>query len=618
MSRRLVGAIVLGVLATLAGMVGSQPLPVPGAPLFDDLDAARAAALNLPPLQVGTLRWRLAEMTADPAALRASALTFNLFPDVSVVAQGQVQLPERGGVSPASVWAGRAVGADASAVVVAHNGADLDARIVIGGLVYHVQSVAPGVVRISEIDMAAGRHDAQGRPVDDVVPYTPTAEDIAHGERMRTATRADDGSIIDVMVVYTPAAQAFLGSEAATRLAIEATVALTNLTYQNSGVGFRIRLVHVAQVDYVEQGFNDLSRLSGSTDGYMDVIHTWRDQYKADLVALIAGTPVAERNYCGIANLALGMPAPGSAFSITEALCISDITFAHELGHNMGKAHDRANGFVAIDPYAFGYQDASEGPGDYGDFVTVMAYSTGGECPPTYVFGECPAIAYWSDPGATYAGKPLGRPGGSGENNVQSLANTQYPIANYRISDDAGTTVPTPVPTLTPIPTPGLPSAQYPLNGSFEVDIDANALPDGWVWSWGNGALKCESPKSSDGACWVKLKPGSAIRQHVPFNPADFVIGADASVSLHVRPQNAVPGCSWAVLKLIYTDPGAGALADGMDKLRIPLPTAPDRQWTVASGSVTIDAAVAAVTLKFKAGICGGRWGIDAVTLTVN
>ncbi|MBK9123337.1 MAG: hypothetical protein IPM16_09500 [Chloroflexi bacterium] len=618
MSRRLIGAIVLGVLATLAGMAVSQPLPVPGAPLFGDVDPARTDAALLPPLQVGTLRWGLAELSAVPGALSAPALTFNLFPDVSIVAQGRPQPTERRAVSNTAVWTGRVPGGEPSAVVVASDGVNLDARVVVGGLVYHVQSVGSGLVRISEIDMAAGRHDAQGRPIDDAVPYELTPEDIAHGERMRSAVRADDGTIIDVMVVYTPAAQAFLGSEAAIRLAIEATVALTNLTYQNSGVGFRIRLVHVAPVEYVEQGFSDLSRLSGSSDGHMDIVHQWRDQYKADLVALIAGTPVAERNYCGIANLALGMPAPGSAFSVTEALCISDITFAHELGHNMGKAHDRANGFIAIDPYAYGYQDESEGPGDYGDFVTVMAYSTAGECPPVYVFGVCPAVAYWSDPDATYNGKPLGRPGANGEDNVQSLANTQFPIANYRVSDDAGSTIPTPVPTLTPVPTPDTPPQGYPLNRSFEVDVDANALPDGWAWLGGDGALKCDTGKSPDGTCWVKLKPGAAIRQVVPFDPADFVLGAEATIGVQVRPIGASPGCSWAVLKLIYSDPGAGALGNGKDKLKLALPTAPDRQWTLATGALTIDAAVAAIKLKFKAGTCGGKWGIDAAELTVN
>ncbi len=618
MRRLLLTVIVLGIVAILGGFAASQPLPVPGAPLFGDVDPARSAAVTLPPLQVGTLRWRLAALNVGMDALRAPALAFNLFDDVSITAHGGVQPSVNRQASRVTLWTGQVVGADLSAVVVASDGAALDARVVIGGRVYHVQPVGADIVRISEIDMAAGRHDAQGRPIDDAVPYLPTPEDIAHGERARTAIRADDDTVIDVMVVYTPAAQAFLGSEAAIRAAIEATAALTNLTYQNSGVGFRIRLVHVAQVDYVEQGYNDLSRLAGSSDGYMDVVHQWRDQYKADLVALIAGTPVADRNYCGIANLALGMPAPGSAFSITEALCISDITFAHELGHNMGKAHDRANGYVAIDSYAFGYQDESEGAGDYGDFVTVMAYSTGGECPSSYIAGTCPAIAYWSDPDATYNGKPLGRPGVNGEDNVQSLANTQYPIANYRVSDDAGSTIPTPVPTLTPIPTPGGPPASYPLNPSFEIDIDANALPDGWAWSGVVGALKCDSAKSADGTCWVKLKPGTTIRQNVPFQPADFAAGADVSVGVMVRPLDATPGCSWAVLKLVYDDPTAGALGDGKDTLRLALPAAPDRQWTLTAGNLTIDAAVTAVKLRFKAGTCGGKWGVDIASLTVN
>ncbi len=85
-----------------------------------------------------------------------------------------------------------------------------------------------------------------------------------------------------------------------------------------------------------------------------------------------------------------------------------------------------------------------------------------------------------------------------------------------------------------------------------------------------------------------------------------------------VRPLDATPGCSWAVLKLVYDDPTAGALGDGKDTLRLALPTTPDRQWTLTAGNLTIDAAVTAVKLRFKAGTCGGKWGVDIASLTVN
>ncbi|KXK48261.1 MAG: hypothetical protein UZ13_03875 [Chloroflexi bacterium OLB13] len=100
-------------------------------------------------------------------ALRAPTLAFNLFDDVSITAHGGVQPSVNRQASRVTLWTGQVVGADLSAVVVASDGAALDARVVIGGRVYHVQPVGADIVRISEIDMAAGRHDAQGRPIDD-------------------------------------------------------------------------------------------------------------------------------------------------------------------------------------------------------------------------------------------------------------------------------------------------------------------------------------------------------------------------------------------------------------------------------------------------------------------
>ena len=612
MRRLFLVVILLLSLSALVSIAVTQPLPVPSLPLFSEAGSASLRAVTVPPEQVGTLRTRVAQL--DPAAvsqLRGGALTLNLFDDAAFTAVGSVRAEDTTRSSGTTLWLGSVSGVPLSDVILMTDAAgNIDLRVLTRGRNYFVQSIGSGVVRISEIDPSAGRYDANRQRVYDAVPVEPT-----EAELNGLSPRADDGTVIDVMAVYTPAAAALLGSEAAARLSIESAVALANVTYENSGVNFRIRLVHLARVDYAEVGdATDLNRLRNTSDGHMDIVHQWRNQYAADLVVLIPGTSAANRSYCGIANLPTFLPAPSSAFSITEALCISDITFAHELGHNMGKAHDHANASFAVHPYAFGYQDASTGPGDYGDWVTVMAYSDGGECPSSYIPGECPAIAYWSDNEATYNGKPLGSPGPNGEDNVQSLNETALEIANYRVSADGGATTPIPQPTLTPIPTPGGGETQLPLNGGFEFDNDLNGTPDGWRWAATAGKRVCAGQRWS-GSCALALKPGAKLIQIVPLDLTALGQGDVITLSAYVFPKANPAGCATARLKVTYIDASAGLNGDGRDVLRLNFPDAPVKQWQQASGTLTIDGQPSRVKLVLEANGCAKAIRVDGVVI---
>ena len=101
----------------------------------------------------------------------------------------------------------------------------------------------------------------------------------------------DDGSEIDVMVVYTPLAKHREGGRAAIEALIDLFVAETNQAYANSGVIHRIKLVLREEVDYIEDGHTiiDLERLRNGSDGYMDHVHERRDMYAADLVHIVVG-----------------------------------------------------------------------------------------------------------------------------------------------------------------------------------------------------------------------------------------------------------------------------------------------------------------------------------------
>ena len=87
----------------------------------------------------------------------------------------------------------------------------------------------------------------------------------------------DDGSQIDVLVVYTKAALKAACSKKAMKTLINLAINETNTSYANSGITQRVCLVHKAKVKYNEAGFDwytTLDRLTNTSDGYMDNVHT--------------------------------------------------------------------------------------------------------------------------------------------------------------------------------------------------------------------------------------------------------------------------------------------------------------------------------------------------------
>ena len=111
----------------------------------------------------------------------------------------------------------------------------------------------------------------------------------------------DDGSVIDVAVFYTPAAQDAEGGTTAIEALIDLMIAETNQAYADSGVIQRVRLVSRDAVDYTEASTMraDLYALS---NGAVDETHTIRDREGADLVHLIVDRDRGgDFSACGVA-----------------------------------------------------------------------------------------------------------------------------------------------------------------------------------------------------------------------------------------------------------------------------------------------------------------------------
>jgi len=167
-----------------------------------------------------------------------------------------------------------------------------------------------------------------------------------------------------------------------------------------------------------------LDDLTGTTDGQMDNVHALRNTYGADLVSLM----IENGDYCGIAWIG---PSAAHGFSVVNRGCaISNSTFAHELGHNMGAMHDPYQVSIGGEPngpfnYGYGYVSLA------GRFRTVMAYDS--QCNASGF--SCTRIPYMSNPNITYAGLPIGtqQSDPTHTSNVARVLNeTSATVANFR------------------------------------------------------------------------------------------------------------------------------------------------------------------------------------------
>ena len=234
----------------------------------------------------------------------------------------------------------------------------------------------------------------------------------------------DDGTVIDVMVLYSSGILAGYGSVDLVNTRIQHLLDVANAGLINSGINTRLSLVHSEQVNYDDAisddtALNDLTYNQGVFAGVEDL----RTQYGADQVTLLR---VFTGQYCGLAWIYTGDARYAYAVvrdgSLNGYYC-SDTTYAHEFGHNMGCGHERGNGGGYFD-YSYGYQFQ----GTSGNWHrTIMAYNCS---------WGCPEVVYFSNPLISYDGVPTGIDPGSANaaDNAQTINNTRVSVAAYRTS----------------------------------------------------------------------------------------------------------------------------------------------------------------------------------------
>jgi hypothetical protein len=362
-----------------------------------------------------------------------SRFTIDLFPGIEVVAE-VVESDVR--PTGSTVFA-RLPGIDLGSAVLTLEGGLLTVSVDMPAGNFIVQPQADGTHEVA-------RKAAENYPVEReprvAFAARPAADPFALQQDAQPDVPVDSGRLIDVMVVWTPNAQvAAPGIDSAAKLVYmqslaQASVDNANLTYLNSGIAQRLRLVHRQQVAYTEHtmcadGDAFGCALDDVTDGSIPNVHALRNTHGADLVALL----IHDNAFCGLAWLPF--PSAGTAhlgFSVTGWDCaVGNKSFVHELGHNMGAHHD---------PYVIGAGSCGDGKDDgaycYSRGIvnltqrwrTVMSYNN--QCTATSPFTSCTRIQYFSNPKLTYTGSLLGN--AQYNNNAHSLNKTAKAIAAYR------------------------------------------------------------------------------------------------------------------------------------------------------------------------------------------
>lgn len=279
-----------------------------------------------------------------------------------------------------------------------------------------------------------------------IPPQAKVADDLpaARAATLPMPASAASPVTIDVMVAYSSGLVAAYGSESTLLTRIQFLVDWANQAYINSKVYQQLRLVHTVEVDYpdansAQVALDDLTpgQTHTSAAAALQQIPALRDQYGADLVVLMRPSNDARGGGLGWLNGAGGTALSAqwgyavdcdiSSSAFPGAIDCPTLDFAHELGHNMGNAHDRAtsagdsDGAIANGgayPYSYGYKNATEG------LATIMAYADPGE---TY-------LQVFSNPDImTCMNHPCGVPDSSSDSadNAHSMNNTAPIIAAF-------------------------------------------------------------------------------------------------------------------------------------------------------------------------------------------
>jgi hypothetical protein len=461
------------------------------------LSAEQAARLARVRARASAAAVRVARLHGSPESIlhAGRAVSIQLAPGREIVATG-LRVDARGARDLS--WAGR-IDRDPDAAELVLTALGVTANVWTGGTLYHVEPIGDGLHAVVEMGAFPPEHpNASGVVVEPTgtPPASPPPPPSPLGAPISLpATTASAGlpTRVDVVVAYTQSVAANVYDIGGL---VQLAVDESNTSYLNSGISLRLRAVYTGQVSYSEAGRSytqHVNALQSSSDGIMDVVHSWRNGYKADVVVLLLNDPAN----CGQAYT-INADANGAFATVHYTCATGRYSFAHEIGHLQGARHD-----VLVDPgyapyqYGHGYVDPNN------NWRTIMAYADG-------CGGVCPRVQYWSNPDVYYppTGQAMGQ--STWANNARVLNETRFRVANFRS---------------TLVPTLGGPQYQvgHSSTCNWSVSVGGGTPPYSYGWS--------SSASGSNVGLYVISGQGTANVQTYSYNYNSYSISARISVS---------------------------------------------------------------------------------------
>jgi peptidyl-Asp metalloendopeptidase len=235
-------ASLIGGFPLLAGAQGQSAAAIfesaPGAALTAEHAVTRARGVSP---AFGVLQRAVASLNANPRSPVSAQADFFLDAPVTLRFERTEMLPDG-----TEALIGGVEGDPYGSVVIVFKNGIISGNVIANRRAFQIRSRGHAVHEVREMDQSLFKE----AKADTLAP--PVTK--AYGTPIYAGMMTDDGSTIDVMVLYTAAARAAAGGAGPIQNQANLGITETNTAYANTGVSQRLRLVYAGEIQYEESG----------------------------------------------------------------------------------------------------------------------------------------------------------------------------------------------------------------------------------------------------------------------------------------------------------------------------------------------------------------------------